>query len=90
MSAVRFDYTGERVLVTGAAGLIGRALVRRFADAGAAVLAVDVDAAASRSTTAIGGWPRCPATWPARTSPTPSSPGSRATAAWTCSSTTPR
>ncbi|MGC4956875.1 SDR family NAD(P)-dependent oxidoreductase [Actinomadura citrea] len=44
MSAVRFDYTGERVLVTGAAGLIGRALVRRFADAGAAVLAVDVDA----------------------------------------------
>ncbi|WP_433462151.1 SDR family NAD(P)-dependent oxidoreductase [Spirillospora sp. CA-128828] len=44
MSAVQFDYTGERVLVTGAAGLIGRALVRRFADAGAAVLAVDVDA----------------------------------------------
>jgi 3-oxoacyl-[acyl-carrier protein] reductase len=43
MSAVRFDYTGERVLVTGAAGLIGRALVRRFAGAGAHVLAVDVD-----------------------------------------------
>jgi 3-oxoacyl-[acyl-carrier protein] reductase len=32
------------VLVTGAAGLIGRALVHRFADAGADVLAVDVDA----------------------------------------------
>ncbi|MFB4309802.1 SDR family NAD(P)-dependent oxidoreductase [Actinomadura sp. GTD37] len=44
MSAVTFDCTGERVLVTGAAGLIGRALVRRFADAGADVLAVDVDA----------------------------------------------
>ncbi|MES9542553.1 SDR family oxidoreductase [Actinomadura sp. NPDC000600] len=44
MSAVRFDCTGERVLVTGAAGLIGRALVRRFAGAGADVLAVDVDA----------------------------------------------
>ncbi|TDC49140.1 SDR family oxidoreductase [Actinomadura sp. KC345] len=44
MSAVRFDFTGERVLVTGAAGLIGRALVHRFADAGAGVLAVDVDA----------------------------------------------
>ncbi|SFO57943.1 MULTISPECIES: SDR family NAD(P)-dependent oxidoreductase [Actinomadura] len=43
MSSVRFDYTGERVLVTGAAGLIGRALVRRFAGAGARVLAVDVD-----------------------------------------------
>ncbi|MEU5990169.1 SDR family oxidoreductase [Spirillospora sp. NPDC047418] len=43
MSAVTFDCTGERVLVTGAAGLIGRALVHRFADAGADVLAVDVD-----------------------------------------------
>ncbi len=44
MSTVTFDFTGERVLVTGAAGLIGRALVHRFADAGAEVLAVDVDA----------------------------------------------
>ncbi|TDE22702.1 SDR family oxidoreductase [Actinomadura sp. 6K520] len=44
MSGVRFDFSGERVLVTGAAGLIGRALVHRFADAGAEVLAVDVDA----------------------------------------------
>src|SRR5690606_3039260 len=44
MSAVRFDFAGERGLVTGAAGLNGRALVHRFADAGAEVLAVDVDA----------------------------------------------
>jgi NAD(P)-dependent dehydrogenase (short-subunit alcohol dehydrogenase family) len=41
---VRFDYSGERVVVTGAAGLIGRALVTRFAGAGAEVLAVDIDA----------------------------------------------
>jgi NAD(P)-dependent dehydrogenase (short-subunit alcohol dehydrogenase family) len=44
MSEVRFDYSGERVLVTGAAGMIGRALVGRFARAGAGVLAVDRDA----------------------------------------------
>ena len=44
MSTVTFDCTGERVLVTGAAGLIGRALVHRFAGAGAEVLAADVDA----------------------------------------------
>jgi NAD(P)-dependent dehydrogenase (short-subunit alcohol dehydrogenase family) len=43
MSNVRFDYWGERVLVTGAAGLIGRALVCRFAGAGADVMAVDRD-----------------------------------------------
>jgi NAD(P)-dependent dehydrogenase (short-subunit alcohol dehydrogenase family) len=44
MSAIRFDYHGERVVVTGAAGLIGRALVTRFAEVGAQVLAVDRDA----------------------------------------------
>jgi 3-oxoacyl-[acyl-carrier protein] reductase len=44
MSEIRFEYWGERVLVTGAAGLIGRALVTRFAEAGAEVLAVDRDA----------------------------------------------
>ena len=44
MTAVEFDYTGDRVLVTGAAGLIGRTLVSRFAQAGAEVLAVDRDA----------------------------------------------
>ncbi|MBC6459455.1 SDR family NAD(P)-dependent oxidoreductase [Actinomadura sp. HBU206391] len=43
MSEARFDYTGERVLVTGAAGMIGRALVCGFARAGADVLAVDLD-----------------------------------------------
>jgi NAD(P)-dependent dehydrogenase (short-subunit alcohol dehydrogenase family) len=43
MSNVRFDYWGDRVVVTGAAGLIGRALVGRFATAGADVLAVDRD-----------------------------------------------
>lgn len=44
MSDARFDFSGERVVVTGAAGLIGRALVVRFAEAGATVLAVDRDA----------------------------------------------
>ncbi|MBO2449582.1 SDR family oxidoreductase [Actinomadura barringtoniae] len=44
MSAVRFDYWGERVLITGAAGLIGRALVARFTECGADVMAVDRDA----------------------------------------------
>ncbi|WP_344598708.1 SDR family NAD(P)-dependent oxidoreductase [Actinomadura vinacea] len=39
-----FDYEGARVLVTGAAGLIGRALVTRFAGSGAEVIAVDRDA----------------------------------------------
>jgi 3-oxoacyl-[acyl-carrier protein] reductase len=40
---VHFDCRGERVLVTGAAGLIGRTLVSRFAAAGAEVFAVDRD-----------------------------------------------
>jgi NAD(P)-dependent dehydrogenase (short-subunit alcohol dehydrogenase family) len=43
VSSVQFDYTGERVLITGAAGLIGRTLVARFAEAGAEVVAVDRD-----------------------------------------------
>jgi NAD(P)-dependent dehydrogenase (short-subunit alcohol dehydrogenase family) len=43
VSTVQFDYTGDRVLITGAAGLIGRALVARFAEAGADVVAVDRD-----------------------------------------------
>jgi 3-oxoacyl-[acyl-carrier protein] reductase len=55
MSNVRFDYWGERVLVTGAAGLIGRALVCRFAGAGADVLAVDRD---PEGLTAVKGVPR--------------------------------
>jgi 3-oxoacyl-[acyl-carrier protein] reductase len=44
VNRAEFDYSGERVVVTGAAGLIGRALVSRFAGAGAEVLAVDRDA----------------------------------------------
>ncbi|TDC67034.1 NAD-dependent epimerase/dehydratase family protein [Actinomadura sp. GC306] len=84
MSRVRFDFTGERGLVTGAAGLIGRALVHRFAAAGAEVLAVDVDAEGLKAFDACRGSARCPATWPARTSPTPCSSGCAATAAWTC------
>jgi 3-oxoacyl-[acyl-carrier protein] reductase len=43
MSRITFDCWGERVLVTGAAGLIGRALTIRFCRAGADVLAVDRD-----------------------------------------------
>jgi NAD(P)-dependent dehydrogenase (short-subunit alcohol dehydrogenase family) len=55
MSKVNFDYWGERVLVTGAAGLIGHALVCRFAQAGADVLAVDRDGAGLK---ALSGVPR--------------------------------
>ncbi len=44
MSRVEYDYSGERVLITGAAGLIGRTLVSRFAEVGAEVIAVDRDA----------------------------------------------
>lgn len=55
MSVIRFEYWGERVLVTGAAGLIGRSLVARFAGAGADVLAVDRDADGLK---ALKGMPR--------------------------------
>ena len=37
------DFEGKRVLVTGAAGGLGRAFVRAFAEAGAAVLLADLD-----------------------------------------------
>jgi NAD(P)-dependent dehydrogenase (short-subunit alcohol dehydrogenase family) len=37
------SFEGQRVLVTGAAGGLGRAFVRAFADAGAAVLLADLD-----------------------------------------------
>jgi NAD(P)-dependent dehydrogenase (short-subunit alcohol dehydrogenase family) len=43
MIRVHFDCRDERVLVTGAAGLIGRTLVSRFAAAGAEVFAADRD-----------------------------------------------
>ncbi|QXI40805.1 SDR family oxidoreductase [Pseudomonas xantholysinigenes] len=39
----RYDYVGNRVLVTGAAGGIGQAIVEGFARGGARVLAVDLD-----------------------------------------------
>lgn len=47
MSA-RFDFQGRTVLVTGAAGGIGQAIVEGFAHAGARVIAVDLDPAALR------------------------------------------
>lgn len=42
----RRDFTGRLVLVTGAAGGLGRALCLRFGDAGARIAALDRDAAA--------------------------------------------
>lgn len=39
-----FDVTGKVVIITGAAGGIGRALVQGFADAGATVIAADIAA----------------------------------------------
>ncbi|MFJ3448553.1 SDR family oxidoreductase [Pseudomonas sichuanensis] len=47
MSA-RYDFQGRTVLVTGAAGGIGQAIVEGFARAGARVIAVDLDPAALR------------------------------------------
>ena len=38
-----YDFTGKIILVTGGAGGIGSALCRRFADAGARCLVVDID-----------------------------------------------
>jgi NAD(P)-dependent dehydrogenase (short-subunit alcohol dehydrogenase family) len=42
MPAVRFDFTGARVLVTGAAGLLGGACAGAFRAAGADVVATDI------------------------------------------------
>jgi 3-oxoacyl-[acyl-carrier protein] reductase len=46
MTSPLFDVTGKVVLVTGAAGGIGRALVEGFAEAGATVVAADLAEAA--------------------------------------------
>ncbi len=42
-STVRYDFSGQVVIVTGAARGVGRSLVRAFADAGAQVVAADRD-----------------------------------------------
>jgi NAD(P)-dependent dehydrogenase (short-subunit alcohol dehydrogenase family) len=42
MGATSFDYGGETVVVTGGSSGIGRAIARRFGDAGATVLVADV------------------------------------------------
>jgi len=42
---MRVDFSGKRVLITGAAGGVGRALTQVFAAAGGRVVALDVDAA---------------------------------------------
>ena len=44
------DLTGKRVVVTGAAGGLGRAFAHAFADAGARVLAADLDVAGAMQT----------------------------------------
>lgn len=49
---VAFDFSGRVVVVTGAARGIGRVMTRRFAEAGAAVVAADRDEAGLRETCA--------------------------------------
>ena len=44
MGSVMYDMKGEVVIVTGAARGVGRAIVRRFAESGAKVVAADRDA----------------------------------------------
>lgn len=50
-----FDYTGRRVLVTGAAGGIGRAVAEGFALAGADLVLVDLDPGIRSVAEEIGG-----------------------------------
>jgi NAD(P)-dependent dehydrogenase (short-subunit alcohol dehydrogenase family) len=50
---ISFDFTGKVVVVTGAARGIGRVITRRFAEAGAAVVAADREEAGLRETCAV-------------------------------------
>ena len=43
MVSSRFDLAGKTIIVTGAAGLLGRVYVRELAEAGANVVAADLD-----------------------------------------------
>jgi NAD(P)-dependent dehydrogenase (short-subunit alcohol dehydrogenase family) len=55
---------GKRVIVTGAAGGLGRAFARAFADAGARIVAADVNTGGADETTRMitdGGVKRMPA-----------------------------
>ncbi|MBB2892472.1 3-oxoacyl-ACP reductase FabG [Flexivirga oryzae] len=52
MTGVSFDFTGQTIVVTGAARGIGRELARAFSDAGGTVYVLDHDEAAAASTAA--------------------------------------
>ncbi|PZG01923.1 SDR family NAD(P)-dependent oxidoreductase [Micromonospora deserti] len=55
MAGLTFDFTGARVLVTGAAGLLGGACARAFRDAAAQVVATDLKPAEIPGTTFVVG-----------------------------------
>ncbi len=55
MMRALFDYSGHRVLVTGAAGGIGRAVAEGFAAAGASLVIVDMNPAIQAVAEEIGG-----------------------------------
>jgi NAD(P)-dependent dehydrogenase (short-subunit alcohol dehydrogenase family) len=55
MGAVSFDFSGEVVVISGAARGIGRETARRFAGAGAQVAAVDIDAEGLAGTAELAG-----------------------------------
>ncbi len=52
MSASRFDVAGQVVIITGGGKGIGKVYARGFAEAGAAVVAADIDGAAARAVAA--------------------------------------
>jgi 3-oxoacyl-[acyl-carrier protein] reductase len=56
MSTARYDFTGRTLVLTGATGGIGRAVARRFADSGANLFLIDLDAdALADLSRAVGG-----------------------------------